>query len=89
MNAGILLYSNMSEHIEEVKKSLSNEEGYEVEDENVYEYLDFEYSELINDLNIRADIVAIADLGFWFGRRQGYSTFNNVKNIFFILNAIS
>ena len=77
-----VIWSNDYETIEAIRKDLENEEDKEV---NFYQasFLNSDYleDERINLSGIKSnDIVAIADLGLWNGRRVGYKLFDNVKS---------
>lgn len=67
----------------------ANEWDEDTEDEDnlwkyIYETLDYYLDDERMNLNVPTDgrILIIADLGLWYGRRQGYKILNgNVKNI--------
>jgi hypothetical protein len=93
-----IIWSNRDIDFDEWKESLieyQKENGYEnpedVTDDDVWDFISESLSNQLDDekwnLNIATDgrILAIADLGLWNGRRQGYMILNsNINNIFTI-----
>ena len=92
----LIIWSNRDINFDEWKEDLiayQKENGYEdpedVTDDDVWNFIDESLTNQLDDerynLNISTDgrILAIADLGLWHGRRQGYQIFsNNINNIF-------
>ena len=94
-----IIWSNRNIDFDEWKESLieyQKENGYEnpedVTDDDVwnfiYESLDNQFDDERWNLNVPTDgrILAIADLGLWYGRRQGYKILNRNTNS--ILNIV-
>ena len=90
-----LIWTDSYSEIESIAKDLAEERNAEAVGDEPVE-LDYEEAERINsyyldderiNLNIKTDgeIIVIADLGLWFGRRQGYKTIgNNVSNCLYM-----
>ncbi len=86
-----IIYSNYYEDLlpeEEAKESLMEDSKEEPSDERIQEEINFHDGMSLNDakdnLNIELDgnIIAIASIGRWNGRRQGYKllNINNIKD---------
>lgn len=89
-----IIWSNMNINPDDWKegyKEIAEENGWEedTDDENnlwnyIYEELDHYIDDERMNLDVTTDgrILVIADLGLWYGRRQGYRILDgNVKNI--------
>lgn len=89
-----IIWSNMNINPDDWKEGYKkeaelNEWDEDTEDEDnlwkyIYETLDYYLDDEHMNLNVPTDgrILVIADLGLWYGRRQGYKILNgNVKNI--------
>ena len=87
-----IIWSNMDINPEDWKEGYEEEAetyGYDKENEdNLWSYIDETLSTYLDDermnLNVSTDgrILVIADLGLWYGRKQGYKILDgNVKNI--------
>ena len=89
-----IIWSNMNINTDDWKegyKEIAEENGWEedTDDENnlwnyIYEELDHYIDDERMNLDVTTDgrILVVADLGLWYGRRQGYRILDgNVKNI--------
>lgn len=89
-----IIWSNMNinpDDWKEIYKEIAEENGWDedTDDENnlwnyIYEELDHYIDDERMNLDVTTDgrILVVADLGLWYGRRQGYRILDgNVKNI--------
>ena len=75
-----LNYEDWREDLEEEYPDFTEEKIYEIMYEMNDDYL---YDERVNlNITLNEDIIIIADLGLWFGRRYGYKELNsnNIKD---------